>query len=67
MEPIRDVQVASLLVTCGNCEHGVTIEYDALDHEAGKVEREGDFQECPECGVLIDAQRATFSAYFESP
>lgn len=62
MEPITYVEVASLLVTCGSCGHSHLIEYEALDQDSGRVNSAHDFGECEECGCLIDASAATFSA-----
>ena len=64
--PISAVEVAALLCTCGCCYHAFLVEYEALDQEAGSVAPEHDFQECPECGTLFDAQAARFSALLES-
>lgn len=66
MEPITNVEVAALLVTCGMCGHGHLIEYEALDQESGRVNPAHDFGECEECGHLIDASAATFSAMIEA-
>lgn len=66
IEPIEVVEVAALLCTCGMCGHGILIEYDALDQEEGKVDAAHDFNACPECGTLFDAQAARFSAHVES-
>ena len=62
IEPISAVEVASLHVTCSMCGHANTIEYDALDVEAGKVDPFCDFDICEECGHGMDCQAATFSA-----
>ncbi|MFD1913819.1 hypothetical protein [Halodurantibacterium flavum] len=60
--PITAVEVAALFCTCGCCDNAFLIEHEALDQEAGAVAPEHDFQECPECGTLFDAQTARFSA-----
>ncbi len=62
LEPISNVEVAALLVTCGMCGSGVLIEYEALDTEAGRVKPELAFEDCRECGFGMDATAATFSA-----
>ena len=67
IEPISAVEVASLHVTCGMCGHANTIEYDALDVEAGKVDPFCDFDICEECGNGMDCQAATFLAYIMRP
>lgn len=66
IEPIETVEVAALLCTCGMCGHGILIEHEALDQESGKVDAAQDFDECPECGTVFDAQAARFSAHVES-
>lgn len=66
IEPITDVHVSSLIATCGMCGNDIEIDYDALDHEAGRVDPAHDFRDCSECGNLYDAQAATFSAYIET-
>ena len=62
MEPISSVEVAALLCKCGMCDHAILIEYESLDQESGMVDAAYDFDECPECGTLFDAQAARFSA-----
>lgn len=66
IELIEAVEVAAVLCTCGMCGHGILIEYEGLDQESGKVDAAHDFDECPECGTVFDAQAARFSAHVES-
>ena len=66
MERITSVEVGSLLVTCGMCGHAIEIGYEALDQENGRVDPAEDFDECPQCGCLHDAQAATFSAFLST-
>ncbi|WP_290684677.1 MULTISPECIES: hypothetical protein [unclassified Haematobacter] len=63
MEPAAAVEVAALLVTCGMCAAQVLVEYEALDHEHGRIDPCFAFEECPECGVLLNAQAVAFNAY----
>ncbi len=66
IEPIEAVEVAALLCTCGMCGFAILIEYEALNQESGKVDAAHDFQECPECETLFDAQAARFNADIEA-
>lgn len=63
VEPIESVEVAALLCTCGVCGHGILLDYEALNHEEGKVDAAHDFDHCPECGNVFDARAARFSAH----
>ncbi|WP_339107124.1 hypothetical protein [Thioclava sp. GXIMD4216] len=58
--PIDAVDVASLHCICGACGAVFVIEYDALTEDGVDVEH--DFQDCPECGEIYDAQAVRFRA-----
>ncbi len=65
--PVSNAQVGSLILTCGVCGEAITIDHYELDEETGKVDIGYDYQDCPECGEIFDAQGFTFSCTPDTP